>query len=226
MRKLLIIVVFVSFCMVNIQCSKSEPENQAPSAVQLIYPTDNLLCIDNAILFDWSDASDPENDEIQYNIIIASDRALSNIVENRTVTASQLSVTLDKNQAFYWAVNALDINNNQGNSSATNAFFTKGDGVANYAPFTSELLTPENSSQVNAGSLNLTWNGSDSNVGDTLTYEVYFGENSTLTLQDATVATESYIVNVESGKTYSWRVNVVDQSGAKSIGQTWTFSVQ
>ncbi len=224
MRKLIIIIVFVSFCLLNIQCSKT-PENQAPSAVELIYPTANLLCIDNNILFDWGSATDPENDAIEYNIIIASDRAMSNIVENRTVGISQVSITLSKAQAYYWTVNALDVNNNQGSTSETFAFFTKGEGVANYAPFTAELLTPENNSQVNEGSVNLTWNAADSNDGDTLTYQVYFGENSTLTLQDDTLTTKSFIVTVESGKTYSWKVNVVDQNGAKSIGQTWTFSV-
>lgn len=224
MRKLIIIIVFVSFCLLNIQCSKT-PENQAPSTVELIYPTANLLCIDNNILFDWGSATDPENDAIEYNIIIASDRAMSNIVENRTVGISQVSITLSKAQAYYWTVNALDVNNNQGSTSETFAFFTKGEGVANYAPFTAELLTPENNSQVNAGSVNLTWNAADSNDGDTLTYQVYFGENSTLTLQDDNLTTKSFIVTVESGKTYSWKVNVVDQNGAKSIGQTWTFSV-
>lgn len=219
------IVVFVSFSLSNIQCSKSTPENQAPSAVQLIYPTANLLCIDNNIVFDWSNATDPDNDDIQYNIVIASDRAMTNIVESRTVVNSQFTVTLSKAQAFYWTVNALDINNNQGTTSEVFAFFTKGEGTDNYAPFTSELLTPENNGQVNAGDVNLTWNAADSNTGDTLTYEVYFGENSTLTLQDDTLTNKSYSVSVESGKTYSWKVNVVDQNGAKSIGQTWSFTV-
>lgn len=225
MRKLIIIVVFVSFSLSNIQCSKSEPENQAPSSVQLIYPSANLLCIDNNIIFDWSDATDPENDDVQYNILVALDRAMTNIVENRTIASSQLSLTLNKAQAFYWTVNALDVNNNQGTTSETFAFFTKGDGIENYAPFTSELLTPENNSQINASSVNLTWDAADTNAGDTLTYEVYFGENSTLTLQDDSLTTKSFSVSVASGKTYSWKVDVVDQNGAKSIGKTWTFSV-
>ena len=224
MKKIIIIVLFVSFCFFNIQCSK-DSENQAPSSVQLVYPTANLLCIDNNIVFDWSNATDPENDAIEYNIIIASDRAMANIVENRTVTASELSVTLSKAQAFYWTVSAMDINNNQGTTSEVFAFFTKGDGAANNAPFTSELLTPEDNSQVNAGSVSLTWDAADSNAGDTLTYEVFFGENSTLTLQDDSLTAKSFSVSVESGKTYSWKVNVVDQNGAKSIGQIWTFTV-
>jgi len=224
MRKLIIIVVFVSFSLSNMQCSKKEA-NQPPSVVQLIYPSENLLCIENTIVFDWSDATDPENDNIQYNLLVASDRAMSNIVENRTISASQLSITLSKAQAFYWTVSALDVNNNQGTTSDTFAFFTKGEGNVNYAPFTSALLTPENNSQVNQGSVNLTWDAADSNAGDTLIYEVYLGENATLVLQDDAIPTKSYTVTVESGKTYSWRVDVKDQNGAKSIGQVWSFTV-
>jgi len=33
------------------------------------------------------------------------------------------------------------------------------------------------------------------------------------------------VVTVSSGKTYFWKVNVKDQNEAKSIGQTWSFTV-
>lgn len=224
MKKKNIIIVFVSFCIISLSCSK-DAENQAPSSVQLVFPSQNLLCTDNPITFDWSEATDPENDDIKYNIIIAKDRDLADIVENRTITNSQLLVTLDKATPYYWKVNALDVNNNQGVSSETYAFITKGESTTNYAPFTSELLTPNNEAQVTAGSLNLTWNGADANTTDTLTYELYFGEGANLLLVDDSLTTNSNIVEVISGKTYSWKVNVKDQEGAKSIGQTWTFTV-
>ena len=32
-------------------------------------------------------------------------------------------------------------------------------------------------------------------------------------------------VTVETGKTYYWKVNTIDNSGAKSIGQVWSFTV-
>lgn len=224
MRKIILIVVFASTCLLNIKCS-STPENQAPSAVNLQFPTQDLLCIDNTIDFNWSDTTDPESDPVSYNLIIASDRALTNVVENRTVSTSQLSITLEKETAYYWKVDALDTNNNLATSSSVYAFYTKGEGTVNYAPFTSELLTPTNNGQVSAGSLNLTWNASDTNTTDTLTYEVFFGENSTLTMVAGDVTAKTYAVTVETGKTYSWKINVADQHGAKSIGEVWTFTV-
>jgi hypothetical protein len=224
MKNILIITVLVFFSFLNMQCSKKE-KNQAPSAVNLIYPAQNLLCIDNTIIFEWSDATDPENDVLEYNIIIAKDRDMTNVIENKMTTSTQLTVTLEKKTAYYWKVDALDIDNNQGTESEIFAFYTKGEGVLNYAPFTSELVSPENNGQVNATSVSLTWEAADTNAGDTLTYEIYFGENSSLTLIDDTLTVKSQLVSIESGKSYSWKVNVKDQDGAKSIGQVWSFTV-
>tara|TARA_R110002126_G_scaffold39767_2_gene117598 strand:+ start:13061 stop:13738 length:678 start_codon:yes stop_codon:yes gene_type:complete len=224
MRKLIIIVVFVSFSLSNMQCSKKET-NQPPSVVALIYPSENLLCIDNTIGFNWGAAIDPENDKIEYNIIVAKDRALTSIVENRTISNRQVTIELEKETAYYWKVDALDVINNQGSESEIYAFYTKGESVSNYVPFTAALLTPENESQVDAGSLSLTWDAGDANIEDILTYEVFFGENDTLALMDDAIPTKSYTIAVESGKTYSWRVDVKDQNGAKSIGQIWSFTV-
>ena len=224
MKNILIMTVLVFFSFLNMQCSKKD-KNQAPSAVNLIYPAQNLLCIDNTIIFEWSDATDPENDVLEYNIIIAKDRDMTNVIENKMTTSTQLTVTLEKKTAYYWKVDALDIDNNQGTESEIFAFYTKGEGDLNYAPFTSELVSPENNSQVNATSVSLTWEAADTNAGDTLTYEIYFGENSSLTLIDDTLTVKSQLVSIESGKSYSWKVNVKDQDGAKSIGQIWSFTV-
>lgn len=217
-------LLLICFCLIAFQCSK-KATNQAPTAVSLIYPSENLLCIDNTIAFNWSTAIDPEDDEVEYNIIIAKDRALTNVIENRIISNTQVTINLEQETAYYWKVDALDVNNNQGTASETYAFFTQGDIVTNYAPFTSAPLTPENNSQINSGSVNLTWDAADVNSNDTLTYEVYFGEANNLSLQDDNVAIKSYSVSVASGKTYSWRVDVKDQHGAKSIGRVWTFSV-
>ena len=224
MKRVFIISVLVFFCLLTVQCSKEE--NKAPTAVSLIYPSKNLLCIDNTIIFNWSKATDPDNDQVTYNLIIATDREMTNIIENSTSTDVVATVTLEKQTAYYWKVDALDIKNNQGTASETFSFYTKGDGVLNYAPFSAELISPEkNSNQSATTSISLIWEASDANTTDTLTYELYFGENSSVALMDDSLSEKAFIVSVVSGKTYSWKVNVKDQNGAKSIGQTWSFTV-
>jgi len=217
-------VILICFSLLILQgCEKYK--NKAPSSVELIFPSENLLCIDNTINFDWTDTIDPEDDEIGYTIIIAEDRAFTNIIESRGVSESEITLTLEKGIPYYWKVDALDIDNNLGTSSETFAFYTQSETIENYAPFSPKVITPENSSIVNAGSIFLRWIAEDINTTDVLTYELYFGENDNLVLIENDLNSQNYEVTAETGKTYSWQVHVKDQNGAKSIGQIWTFTV-
>ena len=225
MRKEIIIFSVCCICFLMPSCSKDAPVNLPPSIVQLMFPTQDLLCISNTVPFDWSDAIDAEKDVFEYNLIVAKDRELTLVVENRTLSATQITLTLEKSTAYYWQVNAVDVLNIQESNSPIYAFYTAGDGVVNYAPFMADLKAPENNTSVNSGNIDLIWEGADANAGDTLTYELYFGENTALNLIDDSLSVSEYTVAVVSGKTYSWKVNVKDDSGSKSIGQTFTFSV-
>ncbi|MBA6156694.1 hypothetical protein H3Z83_09230 [Tenacibaculum sp. S7007] len=205
-----------------------EPVNEAPSKVNLVYPTPNLLCIDNTITFDWSDATDPNNDNISYKVEISKNREMSNIVKSQTASTSQVNITLDKGTALYWRVTAIDAKGLAGETSSVNAFYTKGEGETNSAPFTAKLVSPSDEKSTDANASNqvvLTWEGADSD-NDTLKYDLFFGESSDFTSAfEENLTTESKEVTVESGKTYYWKVNSIDPSNAKSIGQVWSFTV-
>lgn len=223
MTKPLNILFFVCFCVLCISCNKKT--NKGPSELNLIFPTENLLCTSNTITFDWTDATDAENDNIEYTITIAKDRALNTIVENRTLKESELTLTLENATPYYWKVDALDTNNNIGVSTETFAFYTQGESIENYAPFAAELISPENNETVTQETVLLSWTAEDLNVADVLTYELFFGENDNLTLIEDNLSFKNFQVKVNLGKTYSWRVNVKDQNGGKSIGEIWTFQV-
>ncbi len=210
--------------------SEKTPEvvNEAPSKVNLIYPTPNLLCIDNTIAFDWSDATDPNNDNISYKIEFSSSRSMSPIVKTETVSTSTKSITLDKGTAYYWRVTATDTKGLAGSPSDVNAFYTKGEGETNSAPFTAKLVSPaDEKSDVAAGTVTLTWEGADSNdAASTLKYDVFFGETADLTDEKVEgLTTPTHNEDVVSGKTYYWKINTIDPSNSKSIGQVWSFTV-
>lgn len=199
--------------------------NSAPSAAQLVYPSVDLLCIDNSITFNWNAATDPDNDAVRYKLTIAKDRALTDIVEQRTVASTSVDITLQKAVAYYWRVIPVDSEDNEGPTTATQAFYTAGTGVSNYAPFTAALVSPNNDSNVDAGTVNLSWTGGDTNTNDVLTYELYFGEDVDPPLTVDNLSSETSDVTVVSGKTYYWKINTLDGSGAKTIGQIWKFNV-
>ena len=201
------------------------PVNLAPSQVELIYPSENLLCIDNSIAFNWTKSVDPENDIVRYKITISKNRNLTDIIEERTVSGTLINITLENAVAYYWRIIPIDNKTNEGESSKIFAFYTQGIGVSNYAPFTAALVSPNLDSNVNAGTVSLNWKGGDANTEDILTYELFFGEveDPPLLLSDLTAETSN--VTVESGKTYYWKINTSDGSGAKTIGQEWKFNV-
>ncbi|NNK86964.1 MAG: hypothetical protein HKO90_01655 [Flavobacteriaceae bacterium] len=206
------------------QIAPPPPSNTAPTQVsQLIFPSSDLLCIDNTITFDWSASTDADGDPISYRIVIATDRDLTNIVEQRTVSSTSITITLDEGVAYYWAVTARDNQGAEANPSATFAFYTESPGVSNHAPFTAALNAPQNGETVSAGSVNLSWIGGDADAGDVLSYDVYFGETEDPPLIQSDVAVENFDVTTSAGTTYYWRVDTTDDSGVKTIGQVWTF---
>lgn len=202
-----------------------KPINEVPSKVDLVYPTENLLCIDNTIPFDWSDATDSNKDEISYKIEFSDNRSMSNILKTETINTSSKSITLTKGIAYYWRVTAIDSKDAEGEPSSVFAFYTKGTGESNTAPFTAEIVSPADEDSLDDLSVDLKWKGADSNTTDTLKYEVYFGETMTPALIDSDLDALIKNVTVESGKTYYWKINTIDNSGAKSIGQVWSFNV-
>jgi hypothetical protein len=56
------------------------PTNNAPATPTLTYPTNNLLCINNQLDFQYS-STDPDGDAITYLIEIATDNTFANIVQ-------------------------------------------------------------------------------------------------------------------------------------------------
>ena len=58
------------------------PVNKAPSATSQSAPTNNLLCIDNTVSFQWTTSTDPDGDTISYEIQIATDNQFTQNVQN------------------------------------------------------------------------------------------------------------------------------------------------
>jgi hypothetical protein len=198
--------------------------NSAPTRVStLVYPTADLLCIDNTINFQWSASTDPDGDTVTYTLRIALDRDMTNIVEQLTASTNSRSVTLDTGTAYYWNVIAKD-SQDEAAPSQTYAFYTEGDGVSNYAPFTATLNAPEMDGFVDAGTTTLSWTGGDADVGDTLTYDVYFGDTNNPALVQSDASASTFDVTTVAATTYYWRIDTKDDSGTKSIGQVWSFT--
>jgi hypothetical protein len=74
-------------------------------------------------------------------------------------------------------------------------------------------------------SVDLSWTGGGPDVGDTVTYAVYFGPNSSPPLVSSDQSDTTYSPGTLSSNTkYYWKVIAADNRGAETAGPVWTFT--
>ena len=70
--------------------------NNAPSTPSLVDPTNNLLCIDNTVAFQWNAATDPDGDAITYQIQVSKNNQFTEIVQTLNGSETTRSISLEK----------------------------------------------------------------------------------------------------------------------------------
>lgn len=201
-----------------------EPKNTAPTVPLLISPLANKLCISNIVSFEWGISIDAEKNPIVYQLQIATDNQFAQIVSTSEITNLTQTVTLEKGKAYYWRVKSIDSKNASSAYSSTNSFYTEGVAVSNHIPFIPQMLSPTNNSTISGTSTTLKWSGSDMDVNDVLSFDVYLGTeaNPTTKIIDNKTVT-SYDATLQATKIYYWKVVVRDNKGGETNGQIWSF---
>ena len=199
--------------------------NSAPTVPTLTYPTNNLLCIDNVLNFQWNASTDSQGDPINYHIEVSKNTQFSPLTHNVTSTTTSKSITLEKGIAYYWRVKATDNKNASSNYSTTFSFYTEGVGITNHLPFSPVLVSPALNSVQTGTSVTLQWTASDVDANNTLTYDVYFGTaNPPTIVTSANQSASTLTKTVAASTTYYWKVVVKDGKGGQTIGQVWSFT--
>lgn len=201
-----------------------ESLNVAPTTPTLVSPVNNKLCANNSVSFQWNTAEDSNNDPIIYQIQVAKDKDFLHIVFTAESAATYQNFTLEKATAYYWRVKSIDNEQLSSTYSTTYSFYTSGDGVVNYLPFSPDIVSPELNSVWSTSTAKLQWTANDVDVKDKLVYDVYFGTANPPTekVGENQVAS-SLDVTVAASKEYFWKVVVKDDKGGETIGQTWRF---
>ncbi|SIT11584.1 hypothetical protein SAMN05421766_11117 [Zobellia uliginosa] len=228
------IIIFLLATTIFWSCSSSSDDgaekgtlpidNKAPLPVtELLFPPNNMLCSDNVLEFQWEKAQDPNEDPLTYILEVATDdqfteAAIFDSASNAT------TITLDKNQIYYWRVAAKDPFNLIGPHSKASKFYTEGFGETNHLPFMPDLVAPDTNEMVDEGIVKLDWTGGDVD-GDPLAYDIYFDTKNPPENKIGSNESKSSIeVNVLPASTYFWRVRVKDGKGGEAIGHVWSFA--
>ncbi len=222
---------FILFSLVLHGCSGGSGDDNVPPPVKnnpptipiLVYPTNNLLCVNNILEFEWGESTDIDGDDITYRIEVALDNQFTQLAFSSTISTTKKVFTLGKGIAYYWRVQAIDSKKYSSNYSTIFNLYTEGIGVSNHLPFAPELVKPEFNSNEPSGDITLGWIGSDADK-DTLTFDVYFGTNDQPALVSENQIEQSFVATTIPSSTYYWKVVVKDDKGGETIGQIWKFN--
>lgn len=198
--------------------------NTAPSVPGLVSPTLAQLCISNTVVFGWNVSVDAESNPIVYQLQIATDNVFTQNVITKEISTPTHTETLEKGKAYYWRVKATDSKGAASAYSTVYSFFTEGTALTNHAPFLPQLVAPIANAIITGTTTTLKWTGSDADVNDVLTYDVYLGTTATPTTKvvDNKTAT-TYDATLLPATIYYWKVVVRDAKGAETQGQVWSF---
>jgi len=96
----------------------------------------------------------------------------------------------------------------------------------NNPPTQPSLLYPEDGDTGIPLNVTLSWEASDPD-GDTLEFDLYFGEQSSLSLEASNLTTKSYEpLELENEKTYYWKVVAKDPEGKTATSNVWSFTTK
>lgn len=219
------ISALIILCLIVLSSCSSDEVNTAPTVPGLDYPTNNLLCIGNTILFKWYPSTDDQNDQITYLIEIATDNTFTQDLKTGTTTGVTKSFTLAKGKLYYWRVKATDSKDESSEYSVIYSFYTQAEGEINHVPFAPVLTAPSLKTIQTTNSVDLNWTATDADVADVLTYDVYFGmTNPPLDKVASDISLNSFTVDVPTVGDYYWKVVVKDDRGASTAGQVWFFT--
>lgn len=229
MKKLIILfnVVMLFSCSKSDEESVPEPpipsvENMAPTIPLKVFPTNSLLCTDNPVEFRWNSSTDKEANPISYEIELSYDQSFTNIVEKRTVTGLRVTLELEKGTEINWRIRAKDSEEKYSDYSPSWNFYTEGEGISNYLPYTPTLIYPEAFTKVNGNTVILDWTSTDVDE-DEILYDIYFGDTVFPILVKENSEESNYTISVIPNKTYYWKIIAKDGSGGQSIGDLWNF---
>ncbi len=199
--------------------------NVAPTVPKLVFPTNNLVCTNFNLEFDWDAATDSNGDAISYTVDISESETFSTLLFTTTTIETVNTVTLEKGTTYFWRVKASDSEGNESIYSDTQTFFTEPDAAVNTVPNAPSVVVPTLGERVSGSSITLDWGASDVDQ-DPLLYDLYFGDTNPPVLISENITVSTFDVSVSANTTYYWRVVVKDSHQSATIGQVWNFRTE
>lgn len=191
-------------------------QNYPPLEPSYPSPPDNSINFDVDIALIWY-CEDPDGDSLTYDIYFGPDGFLP-LADSGLTELQYRPGLLNRGTEYNWKVVAHD---GRGNSTSGPAWrFTT---FANHAPRTPDNPSPGDTSSNVPINTALSWQCNDPD-GDTLTYDIYFGQDPIPPRVAVGIGDTSYSPGqMAFSTTYYWKVAARDNFGRETIGPLWAF---
>ena len=221
MRKfslVLLVLMLISLSILFITaCEKktTEPADTESPTVVITYPANNSIFVIGTAIDIVAEADD--NEEIDYVTFYING---VNTYEDTTEPYVYSWDTSNLNGVFTIYAKATDSSENTTTSDIVNVTITN-EGEFPNPPSNPE---PTNGSTDIPIYTSLSWTCSDPN-GDELTYDLYFGTNTSPELLESDLTETNYILEtLQEEITYYWYVKATDTNGNPTNGPLWCFT--
>ena len=190
-----------------------------PGKATLTAPANNKTCetgtsvsdTQSEVTFTWTASANTNTYDLKITNLNTS------TITNKTgLTSTTTKVTLDKGVPYSWNITSKSTSSTTSTASDTWKFYLAGTGITNYAPFPADLKSPRFGSTVSRdgdGKVTFTWDGSDPDTGDTLSYALYVDTTDgkqTPPDDQKGLSVKTLDVALDAATTYYWRVKTSD----------------
>ena len=224
------ILLFGGLIMLLNSCAPEETIPVNPSAPNLISPANDETCLDGTSIndsqsnveFRWSSAANT----ISYELVVTN--LLTQSSQTYPASSNQTTVALSKAEPYNWSVKSFGEVGSIPSESVQWKFYLAGDAIVNYAPFPSELISPQSGANITPDINNLVtliWNASDVD-GDLSQFEIYLDESDASTLNttlEYQSEEERIEVEVKNNTTYYWKIIAIDNNKNQSSSGVYAF---
>jgi hypothetical protein len=203
----------------------SEPDPVPdPRAATLIFPDNNSECTEGTVLsdtestvnFQWNAAENTDSYTLRLRNLD------TDVTQQLNSNTNELAVRLTRGTPYSWSVISKANGTSVTAESVTWRFYNAGPGITNYSPFPADDPSPKSGASVNAGTITLSWAGSDLD-NDIVSYEILLDTSNPPVTSQGTTDQMSFEVSVNAGSTYYWQVVTYDAAGNSSFSEVFQF---
>ena len=204
-----------------------------PSVATLTSPANNKVCEEgtsvndsqSSVNFQWTAGNNTDSYDLRITNLNSNQ-----LINQTNITSTNIVVTLSNGTPYSWKITSKRNGTIVTVESSTWKFYLSSDGISNYPPYPSTLISPSSGHIFSSSntSVELSWEGSHPE-NSSLTYSLFI--DTTDGLQDPissnqNLSVKSKSVKVSSGNSYYWRVKATDSNNNSSYSAIHSFKVE